>query len=150
MIYWGRITSTSAGCTAGMCMICILDICRIKSFSYSFRISPGVIRINMLFAYRGINSYYTSGQDKLIQNAGGHIHNSSCKKLTCTMYITGKPGNFWISHSDYMEWRYLVCHQNCGRSASEHSANYSKPAGECPCTTYTIPAGSHTYWSCGY
>lgn len=110
--------------------------------------SLGVIRINTLFRN---NSYYASGQDKLIQNAGGHIHNSSCKKLTCTMYITGKPGNYWISHSDYMEWRYLVCHQNCGRAASEHSANYSKPgAGECPCTTYTIPAGSHTYWSCGY
>lgn len=98
------------------------------------------------------NSYYASGQDKLIQNAGGHIHNSSCKKLTCTMYITGKPGNYWISHSDYMEWRYLVCHQNCGRAASEHSAHYGNPgAGECPCTAqYTIPAGSHTYWSCGY
>ena len=91
-------------------------------------------------------------EDKLIQNAGGHIHNSSCKKLTCTMYITGKPGNYWISHSDYMEWRYLVCHQNCGRAASEHSAHYGNPgAGECPCTAqYTIPAGSHTYWSCGY
>lgn len=99
---------------------------------------------------RNSNSYYASAQNELIQNAGGHIHDSTCKKKTCTITIKGDPSGAWIGHSDYVEWRYIVSHSSCGAGSYSGSRNYSSGSTAPAYDGATLMQISHTYWNCGY
>lgn len=96
------------------------------------------------------NSYYASAQNELIQNAGGHIHDSTCKKKTCTITIKGDPSGAWIGHSDYVEWRYIVSHSSCGAGSYSGSKNYTSGSTAPAYNGATLMQISHTYWNCGY
>ena len=133
-----------------MGMICILNVCAIQGFSHSSSVSQGVIRITIVFFKIRSNSYYTSAQDELIQNAGGHIHHSTCKKKTCTITIKGDPSGAWIGHSDYVEWRYIVSHSSCGAGSYSGSINYSTGSTAPAYDGVTLMQITHTYWNCGY
>lgn len=109
--------------------------------------SKGVIRINTSFCN---NSYYFSAQDDLIQNAGGHEHDSTCKKLTCTvtfksdsitrLYDSG--AGFYIK-----KWNYSIVHSACGQASSTGAKIFTDDWTFS--TTGNIVSTTHTYWSCG-